>query len=376
MEGLLSGGRDHAVGLFGQELLRVLSNNFSSVRVAGEGSVFGHVSLDSFDIETIRVMNGGVVLDDSGDLTTVLLDKLGGPVAYSTEALDNEGLASDSEGKMDTVSEGLGVKELTDGIVDTKTGGLGSACNTTLGDELASAAAFSIDILLTLHLHVGVLDPGHGLLVGAHVGSKAINLSTDKALLDELHGVLTGGSLNLSLRILPGVNLDSTLGTTERNVGDGEFEGHERSEGLNFLEIDVLRVASTALNGELMGRVLGSVASDSLEVTVVSSERNVESHDGLAGLDEVQVFVADTSHLGCVVVKELDLLEETRLVVLIDLGSELGTSGEVGRGCSDDWALDSAGSDLGNSLHFEYYRRFKFDKNQPGKQRIMLYRKN
>jgi molybdopterin/thiamine biosynthesis adenylyltransferase len=77
-----------------------------------------------------------------------------------------------------------------------------------------------------------------------------------------------------------------------------------------------------------LGRCL-PVASDGLEVTVISSERDVESDDSLARLDEVEVLGVDAGGLGSVVVEELDLLEETRLVVLVDLGAEFLGGGEV-----------------------------------------------
>ena len=122
----------------------------------------------------------------------------------------------------------------------------------SLAEARASAAAFSVNVLLALDVHVGILDPGHNLFVGAHIGTEAINSSSNKALLDELHGVLTGDSLNLGKRVLSGVNLDSTLGTTEGDIGDSKLEGHEGGEGLDFLKIDVIGVASTTLDGELM----------------------------------------------------------------------------------------------------------------------------
>ena len=77
-----------------------------------------------------------------------------------------------------------------------------------------------------------------------------------------------------------------------------------------------------------LGRCL-PVASDGLEVTVISSERDVESDDSLARLDEVEVLGVDAGGLGSVVVEELDLLEETRLVVLVDLGAEFLGGSEV-----------------------------------------------
>lgn len=76
------------------------------------------------------------------------------------------------------------------------------------------------------------------------------------------------------------------------------------------------------------------VASDSLEVTVVSTERDVESDDSLASSDESQVLCVDASGVGGVVVEELDLLEETRFGVLIELGAKLGGGSELTKACN------------------------------------------
>ena len=90
MERFLSSGRDHAVGFLEEEVLWVISDELSSFRVVGKGSVLNHEVLYFLDIETIRVVNGGVVLNNSGDLTTILLNELGSPVADSTETLNDE----------------------------------------------------------------------------------------------------------------------------------------------------------------------------------------------------------------------------------------------------------------------------------------------
>ncbi len=259
MKRLLSGGWDHAVSWLGKELLGVFTDSLSGVGEANERAMLGHMSLDSLDIQTIRVVDGGVVLNNSGDFATVLLDELRGPVADSTEALDDESLVLDTLGKATSFDESLGSEKLANSVVDTKTSGLGATSNTSLRDEFTSAAALSIDISLTLNVHVGVLDPGHGLLVGAHIGTEAINLGADKALLDELHSVLTGHSLDLVLGVLAGVNLDTTLGTTEGNISDGELEGHEGSESLDFLQIDVVGVTSATFDGELVSGMLCSI---------------------------------------------------------------------------------------------------------------------
>jgi hypothetical protein len=60
------------------------------------------------------------------------------------------------------------------------------------------------------------------------------------------------------------------------------FESHEGSQGLNFLKIDMVRISGTTLAGKLVGRVLGSVACNSLKSTVVTAEGDVESDNSLA----------------------------------------------------------------------------------------------
>ena len=193
-----------------------------------ESTVGDHVVLNGLHVETLGVVDGRVVLADSGNLATVLLDELGGPVANSAETLDNESLVLDAE-RLESalLDEGLLVEELTGGVVNTESGGFSASLDTALLDELSSAAAFSVDVLLALDVHVGVLDPRHDLLVGAHIGSEAVDGSTDKALLDQLHGVLAGDSFEFAGGESLGVDLDSALGATEGDVGNGQLESHK-----------------------------------------------------------------------------------------------------------------------------------------------------
>jgi len=282
MKGLLNGGGDQVVTLLFEELRRVLSDGLNSAGETDQGAVFLHVDVDCLDIETFGVPDSRVVLDNSSDLTTILLQEVGSPVADSTEALNAEGAALDALGEANLFDESLVAGHFTDSVVNTEAGGFGTASDTTLSNKLASAAALSIDVLLTLNVHVGVLDPGHDLFVGAHIRSKAINGSTDKALLDELHGVGAGNTLELTLGKLTRVDLDTTLAATEWDISDGKLEGHQGSKSLNLLKIDVFGVTGTTLAGELMGRVLSSVACNSLEGTVISAQGNVESYNSLA----------------------------------------------------------------------------------------------
>ena len=98
VERLLGSGWDHAVSRELSQPGRWVGGSLvSSLRVVLKCSILYHPVLNILNIKTIWVVDSGVVLDDSGDLSTVLLDKLRGPVADGTESLDDEGLVLDSE---------------------------------------------------------------------------------------------------------------------------------------------------------------------------------------------------------------------------------------------------------------------------------------
>ena len=71
------------------------------------------------------------------------------------------------------------------------------------------------------------------------------------------------------------------------------------------------------------------VAGDRLQGAVVSTQGNVESGDGLASLNQVKILLVNTCELGSLIVEELDLLQETRLLICIKLGAKLLGSGEA-----------------------------------------------
>ena len=71
------------------------------------------------------------------------------------------------------------------------------------------------------------------------------------------------------------------------------------------------------------------VAGDRLQGAVVSTQGNVESDDGLASLDQVEVLLVDAGELGSFIVEKLDLLQETRLLICIELWAKLLGSGEA-----------------------------------------------
>jgi hypothetical protein len=66
------------------------------------------------------------------------------------------------------------------------------------------------------------------------------------------------------------------------------------------------------------------VASDGLNGAIVTAKRNVESNDSVASLDQVQILLRNISLGGCAVKEELDLLEESGFLEVVELGAEFG----------------------------------------------------
>jgi hypothetical protein len=318
VDSALFGGRDENIALLFHEIRRVKGSLLNSTRETNESAARLEVELSSVDINALRVVNGRVVLDDSNDLGTVVLAELGSPVSNSTEALNNDGLIFNALGlKERFLDEGVSLEEGTCAVVDAEAGGLSASLNATLGDEFAGAAALSIDVLLTVHVNIGVLDPGHDLLVGAHIGAEAIDLGANEAFLGELHGVAASDFLDLTLGVLGRVEGHTTLSATEGNVGNAKLEGHQRGKSHHLLKINSRRVPSAALDGELVMLVLGAVAVHNLDLAVVAANRNTESNDVVAGADHLKVILGDAGLLGGAVEEHLDLLEETGLLLTV-----------------------------------------------------------
>jgi hypothetical protein len=181
------------------------------------------------------------------------------------------------------------VEQSSHAVVDTEASRLGSAVNTTLRDEFASCATFSVDVRLAVHVYVGVFNPGHNLLVCSEIGAKAVDLGANETLFGELHSVSTSNLFDFTLGVLLGVNLNATFSATEGNICDGELEGHQRSERHDFLQVHVGRITGSALDRKLVMLVLGTVANDALDGAVVSADGNRETNDIIAGADQLEV---------------------------------------------------------------------------------------
>ena len=77
----------------------------------------------------------------------------------------------------------------------------------------------------------------------------------------------------------------------------------------------------------LISRVYLPVAANNLERSVVSAQGDVKPDKRLTGLNQIKVWLVDTGLTGSFLEIELHLFQETRLVIRVELGSELFLAG-------------------------------------------------
>ena len=125
------------------------------------------------------------------------------------------------------------IDEIVNTVVETTSGGRGTAVNTTLKDRLASDASERVQVAQTDRVGECVGDPGHFTFTSAHIrgfnkqivivylvnyyymyGTWDVNAWSNKALLGELNGQTTSDSLQLVFGIFLGVDFNTGFATT------------------------------------------------------------------------------------------------------------------------------------------------------------------
>ena len=165
------------------------------------------------DVDAVRVVKCAVILRNSDDGVAFLCKQLRGVRADVAETLNDDAAAVDGHAK------------LLDGLItddgDTAASGLFTSARTAEIDRLAGDDG--VDGLSHVH-GVGVHDPGHGLLVGAHVRCGNVFFRSDE--LDEFGGIAASHAFELTLRHLFGIADDPALGSAEGDIDDGALPGH------------------------------------------------------------------------------------------------------------------------------------------------------
>ncbi len=238
------------------------------------------------------VVEAAVVLGDADDGVALFGEELGGVGADVAEALNDDAAAFDGHAEV--------LHRLVADDGDAAAGGLAASARAAEVDGLAGDDG--VDGLAHVH-GVGVHDPGHGLLVGAHVGGGNVFFGADE--FDELGGVAASHALELALGHFLGVADDAALGSAEGDVDDGALPGHPGGEGADFVEGDVGGVADAAFGRAAGDGVLDAVAGEDFDGAVVHADGDVDDEfaGGLAedlpdALIEVEFFCCEVESSG------------------------------------------------------------------------------
>lgn len=70
-------------------------------------------------------------------------------------------------------------------------------------------------------------------------------LYTNKALFGELESESASNFLQLIVAVMAWIDFHSGLGSTEWNVDAGALESHQSRQGLDFIDVDFIRVSNT-----------------------------------------------------------------------------------------------------------------------------------
>ncbi len=258
---VLGGCGDENVALVGEELVLVGGFGFAE---AGDGPGLSAMFDEGGDIDAVGVVEAAVVLGDSDDGVTLFGEEFRGVRADVAKALNDDAATVD------------GHAEMLHGFIaddrDAATGRFFSPAGAAEVDGLAGDDG--VDGLAHVH-GVGVHDPSHGLLVGAHIGRGNILFRADE--LDEFGGVAASHALELALGHFFGVADDAAFGAAEGDVNDSTLPGHPGSECADFVEGDVRGIADAAFGRAAGDGVLDAVAGKDLDGAVVHADGDVDN---------------------------------------------------------------------------------------------------
>ena len=109
---------------------------------------------------------------------------------------------------------------------------------------------------------IGVHEPGHHLLVGAHVGRHHVGARADEG--DHLLHVAAGEVLELLGLERARIDRDAALAAAEGQIGERAFPAHPDRERGDFADVDIGREARAALGGTERQMMLDPIADEEL----------------------------------------------------------------------------------------------------------------
>ena len=160
-----------------------------------------------------------------------------------------------------------------DQVDQAAAGGFPASQGPAQHDRLAGDdARHRVARLLAVRIH----DPGHDLLVGAHVGGGDVLIRSDDV--DDFRRKAAGEALKLAAGQVGRVDPDAALGAAEGQVDQRAFPGHPHGQGGDLPQVHVLVVTDAALGRTHGEQVLHPVTEDVLHEMVFVPAKG-ERHD-------------------------------------------------------------------------------------------------
>ncbi len=126
---------------------------------------------------------------------------------------------------------------------------------------------------------IGIGDPCHCLLVGAHVRSHHIDLRSDKR--NHLHGEAAGHPFEFTSGHFHRLAADAALPAAEGEAEEGAFPVHPHCEGRDFADIDFRMIAQATLHRPAGKMMLNTVSEKHLGAAVIAPDRDGNGDDTL-----------------------------------------------------------------------------------------------
>ena len=219
----------------------------------------------------MRVVDRGIILRDADDLVSGLGHQARGHAAHVAEPLNHH-----------TRIAGTHVEVAQRFIGDNQAASPGSLRPSLRAAQIQRFSGHYGRHGVALVHGIGIHDPGHGLLVRAHVGRRHVALRSDE--FQNLGRVAPGDSLQLAFAQNLRIADHAALAAAKRDVHDGAFPRHPGRESAHFVERNIGSKTDAALGRAACNRMLNAISGEYFNPAVVQGDGDVDGqfHGGSA----------------------------------------------------------------------------------------------
>jgi hypothetical protein len=143
---------------------------------------------------------------------------------------------------------------------------------------------------------VGVVDPGHGLLVGVEVGRRDVRVGAD--VVAQFVHEAAGDAPELGLAEALGIAHHPAFGAAERHLHQRALPGHEGRQGGDLMLRHLGVIADAALAGPEHVVVQHPVALEGADRAVLHLDRKAHADGALGRLEKLDQAALETGQVG------------------------------------------------------------------------------